>query len=73
MRVLRVVVPALLILAWLVAAGIGGPYFGKVGEVSTNDQTTYLPASADATRVQERLSDFLGDDAVPAIVVFTAD
>ena len=72
-RVLRIAIPALLILGWLVAAGIGGPYFGRVDEVTDNDQTAYLPASAEATTVQERLPDFLGDDTVPAIVVFTSD
>ncbi|WP_229116134.1 MMPL family transporter [Parenemella sanctibonifatiensis] len=69
MPLLRVLVPALVVLAWLAGAAVGGPYFGRVSEVSTNDQTAYLPASADATRVQERLTDFLGDDTVPAIVV----
>lgn len=43
--------PAILILLWFVGAGIGGPYFGKVSEVSSNDQTLYLPESADASRV----------------------
>ena len=51
-RILRVAVPALVILAWLAGASIGGPYFGKVGEVSTNDQTSFLPSSAEATQVQ---------------------
>ena len=47
-RWLRVLIPALIILVWFVGASIGGPYFGKVGEVSSNDQTAYLPDSADA-------------------------
>ncbi|GGC79378.1 membrane protein [Tersicoccus solisilvae] len=72
-RVLRIVIPALLILVWLVAAGVGGPYFGKVDEVSSNDQTSFLPASADATRVQDRLGDFTSSDALPAVVVMTAE
>lgn len=70
---LRILLPALVILAWLAAAGVGGPYFGKVSEVSTNDSTAYLPTTADATRVQERLPDFLGSDAIPAIVVITGE
>ncbi|HLR56699.1 MAG TPA: MMPL family transporter [Beutenbergiaceae bacterium] len=70
---LRIVLPALVILAWLAAAGVGGPYFGKVSEVSTNDSTAYLPTTADATQVQERLPDFLGSDAIPAIVVITGE
>ncbi len=69
---LRVLLPAVLILIWLTAAGIGGPYFGKVSEVSSNDQTSYLPESADATQVQQLLGDFNDSDAIPAIVVFVS-
>ncbi|WP_404475371.1 MMPL family transporter [Microbacterium aerolatum] len=69
----RVLIPAVLIIAWLVGAGLGGPLFGKVGEVSSNDQTSYLPSSADATKVQELLGEFNDSDAIPAIVVFVGD
>lgn len=69
----RIVVPAVLILVWFAGAGIGGPYFGKVSEVSSNDQTAYLPESADATRVQEVLGDFRSSDAIPAVVVFVSE
>ncbi|MGO3878937.1 MAG: MMPL family transporter [Agrococcus casei] len=72
-KALRVLIPAVLIIAWLVGASIGGPYFGKVSEVSTNDQTSYLPESADATQVQGLLDDFLGSDSIPAVVVFASD
>ena len=64
---LRVLLPAMLILVWFAGAGIGGPYFGKVSEVSSNDQTAYLPASAEATQVQQRLSDFRDSEAIPAV------
>lgn len=70
---LRVLLPAMLILVWFAGAGIGGPYFGKVSEVSSNDQTAYLPASAEATQVQQRLSDFRDSEAIPAVVVFTSE
>ncbi|WOQ68908.1 MMPL family transporter [Microbacterium limosum] len=72
-RLLRIGLPVLLILVWLVGGSIGGPYFGKVDEVSTNDQSSFLPASADATAVQERLPGFLGADSVPALVVVTGE
>ncbi|MCS0499565.1 MMPL family transporter [Protaetiibacter mangrovi] len=72
-RVLRVVIPALLIVAWVAAGGVGGPYFGKIGEVSSNDQTSYLPASADATRVAQLVPEFVGSEQIPAIVVFARD
>src|SRR3954449_5980557 len=70
---LRWLLPALLIVAWLAAGSIGGPYFGRVDEVSSNDATSYLPTSADATRVQQRLASFTGGDSVPAVLVFVAD
>ncbi|MCA0379335.1 MAG: MMPL family transporter [Actinobacteria bacterium] len=63
----------MLILIWFAGAGIGGPYFGKVSEVSSNDQTAYLPSSAEATQVQQRLSDFRDSEAIPAVVVFTSE
>ncbi|ALX67402.1 MMPL family transporter [Microbacterium sp. XT11] len=69
----RVLVPSLLILAWVTAAGLGGPLFGKVDEVSSNDRTAYLPESADATQVQEVLGEFVDSDAIPAIAVFVGD
>lgn len=70
---LRVVIPALIILVWVITAGIGGTMFGRVSEVSTNDQTAYLPSSSDAYTVQHKLEEFTGSDALPAIVVYTSD
>lgn len=70
---LRVLLPAVLILVWLAAAGIGGPYFGKVNEVSSNDPTTFLPESADATQVQELQGEFTESDSLPAVTVFASE
>ncbi|MGO1184025.1 MAG: MMPL family transporter [Micrococcaceae bacterium] len=72
-RWIRVLLPAVLVLLWLVGAAVGGPFFGRVGEVSSNDQTNYLPDSADATVVQAALSDFTESDSLPAVLVFTAE
>ena len=69
MRFLRILIPTVLIAAWLAAGAIGGPYFGRIGEVSSNDQASYLPASADATEVSELLPEFAGSDDIPAVVV----
>lgn len=70
---LRVFLPVLLILVWLAGASFGGPLFGKVDEVSSNDQTTYLPESADATAVQQLLGEFNDSESIPAIAVFTSE
>ncbi|WP_232238414.1 MMPL family transporter [Rothia kristinae] len=68
-RWLRILLPALLILAWLAVTGIGGPYFGKISEVTSESATDRLPASAQSTEVAQRLADFKESDAIPAIVV----
>lgn len=72
-RWLRIGIPVVLVLIWLTGGSIGGPYFGKVDEVATNDQSSFLPSSAEATQVQERLADFTGGDTIPAVVVVTGD
>lgn len=69
----RVLIPAALIIGWLVVAGIGGPYFGKVSEVAVNDQAAYLPSSAESTRVNDLRSAFTESDAVPAIVLLVRE
>ncbi len=71
-RWLRALVPGVLILIWLAAAAVGGPYFGRIDEVSSNEQANYLPSSADATKVQELRGAFSASDAIPAIVVFSS-
>ena len=39
----RLVLPLAIITAWFMAGGIGGPYFGRIEEVSSNDLVTFLP------------------------------
>ncbi len=66
---LRIVAAAVLVLAWLAGTGVGGPTFGKLGDVSSNDQSTFLPASAESTRAGEWVGEFSGTDQIPALVV----
>ncbi|MEO7589119.1 MAG: MMPL family transporter [Arachnia sp.] len=68
-RILRILLPAFLVVIWFAAAGVGGPYFGRIDEVASNDQASFLPANADATKVGERFIDFVGDSQIPAIVI----
>lgn len=72
-RPLRILIPALLIIGWLAAGAVGGPYFGRISEVSSTDQASFLPASAEATEVSELIPEFSGSDDIPAIVVLTRD
>lgn len=66
---LRWLVPVVLVLTWLALAGVGGPTFGRLEEVSSNDQASFLPASAEATEAQDWQSKFRDSDEVPGIIV----
>lgn len=72
-RWLRIIIPAALILVWFVAFSMGGSYFGKISEVSSNDAAQHLPAGAEATQVQELQTKFRGSDLIPGIVVYQRD
>ncbi|XIG79652.1 hypothetical protein C1N81_09445 [Streptomyces sp. SGAir0957] len=65
--------PLVLLVVWLGVGGTLGPYAGKLGEVSTNDQAAFLPRNAESTRVIDAQKAFQQDETVPAIVVWTAD
>jgi RND superfamily putative drug exporter len=67
---LRVLLPAVLIIVWFAVAGIGGPYFGKIGEVSKLDLAAFLPKSAEATKVNNQLEKYRDKATTPAIIVF---
>lgn len=69
----RWLVPALLVLVWLGVGGFGGPFAGKLGEVQQNDNTAFLPASAEATEAGALYEDFTDTRFVPAIVVAERD
>jgi RND superfamily putative drug exporter len=71
-RWLRFTLPAVLIIVWLAVAGLGGPTFGKISDVSTNDQAAFLPASAESTAVQAWQSKFVDSTSIPAVVVVTS-
>ncbi|WP_043794873.1 MMPL family transporter [Pseudarthrobacter chlorophenolicus] len=66
---LRWLIPVILVLTWLGLAGIGGPTFGRLEEVSSNDQASFLPASAEATEAQDWQAKFRDSDEVPGIIV----
>jgi putative drug exporter of the RND superfamily len=70
---LRLLLPAVLILIWLAAAAMGGPIFGRISEVSSNDQASFLPASAESTEAGEWQRKFTESDIIPAIVIFESD
>ncbi|MER5633283.1 MMPL family transporter [Streptomyces nitrosporeus] len=72
-RPVRWLIPVFLVVAWLLAGGAFGPYAGKLGEVATNDQASFLPQGAESTRVIDAQKAFSSQETVPAIVVWTSD
>ena len=72
-RWLRFLLPTVVLIVWLAAAGVGGPTFGKLSSVSTNDQAAFLPASAESTAVIDWQQKFIDAKAIPAIVVIESD
>src|SRR5690348_16697389 len=66
----RWTVPVLVVLAWLAIGGFGGPYAGRLSEVQSNDNASFLPTNAESTqvlRLQRRLS---GQETDPALLVY---
>ncbi|MGZ4663378.1 MAG: MMPL family transporter, partial [Arthrobacter sp.] len=70
---LRWLVPVLLVVTWLAIAGIGGPTFGRLSEVSSNDQASFLPAGAEATEAQDWQAKFRDSNEIPAVIVVESD
>lgn len=69
----RTILALALVFAWLGFAGIGGPYFGKIEEVSSNDFATFLPKSAESTKVNNELKKFRDSGSIPVIAVFESN
>ncbi|GAA2674117.1 MMPL family transporter [Streptomyces aculeolatus] len=69
----RWLIALVLLLVWLAVGGTLGPYAGKLGEVATNDQASFLPRNAESTRVLEAGEEFDRSETLPAVVVWTAD
>ncbi|MGW5229760.1 MMPL family transporter [Nocardia niigatensis] len=55
---------------WVVAFVATGGLAGKLGSAERNDATTWLPKSAESTKVSELAGRFTGTDMYPAIVVY---
>ncbi|SCL70240.1 MMPL family transporter [Micromonospora chersina] len=64
------VIAVVVVLSWLVVGGVAGPYAGKLGDVATNDNASFLPADAEATRAQDLAAGFVDRETTPALVVY---
>jgi RND superfamily putative drug exporter len=62
------VLAGIVVLLWFALAGIGGPLVGQLSSVQNNDQASFLPQSAESTRVAEQLPGFDADATLPLIL-----
>jgi RND superfamily putative drug exporter len=61
---------ALVILGWLLIAGVSGPFAGKLSSLQKNDLADFLPSTAEATQVLKIERSFQNASVVPAVIVF---
>ncbi|MBM7824763.1 RND superfamily putative drug exporter [Arcanobacterium pluranimalium] len=54
---------------WLMIFAFGGMAQGKISTVTTNDQATFLPLSAESTLAAKAAKDFLKEESVPLLIV----
>jgi putative drug exporter of the RND superfamily len=70
---LRWLWPTLMVLAWLLVGGVLGTLGGKLGEVTQSDTVGYLPAGAESKAAVELGQRFPGQNATPAVLVYSRD
>ncbi len=68
-RTRRWLLPALLLLAWLIIAGVGGPFAGKLASVQSNDNASFLPTNAESTQVAVLEKGFNASQLIPAVII----
>ena len=69
----RWAIPALLLVAWLAVGGVGGPYSGKLSEVQKNDNSSFLPKSAESAQVAVLQKQFTTTTTFPAFLLLESD
>ena len=62
--------PAAVVLVWLFVGGPLGSFTGRLAEVQSNDNATFLPSDAESTRVTELQERFQEQATFPAIIVW---
>jgi len=58
------------LVVWIILTGIVVPLAPQLSQVTTNDQSSFLPSGADSTRVAELVKTDFPSDGTPAIIVF---
>jgi RND superfamily putative drug exporter len=58
-------------IGWLLIGSVAGPLSGKLSEVSSNDNASFLPASAESTLAANEQAAFSEGSSLPVLVVLT--
>ena len=62
----------MLLVGWLLLGVATGPFAGLLTEVQENENSAFLPSDAESTRVAGLQQQFVGDDSLPAVLVWEA-
>src|SRR5699024_4644665 len=68
-RTRRVLLPALLLLAWVALAGVGGGAIGALSGLQQNNSAAWLPESAESAHVLRSITEMRGSDTASLAVV----
>ncbi|MTA47450.1 MAG: MMPL family transporter, partial [Actinobacteria bacterium] len=65
----------LVVIAWFMITGIFGPLFGKLTSVQENNNSSFLPKGAEATKAADVIQTFSGKDSFnfPTLILFEGD
>src|SRR6478672_4487891 len=63
----------LVLVAWIVILVAAAPFAAKLTDVQNNESSSWLPASAEATRALDKLGAFQSENAIPTAVVYEKD
>src|SRR5690349_12241225 len=62
------------IVAWVIAVAVLAPLGAKLADVTTDETTAFLPASAESTEVQRVLKErFPGGETASGLIVYQRD
>ena len=65
----------LVVIAWFIITGVFGPLFGKLTSVQENNNSSFLPKGAEATKASDVIQTFSGKDSFnfPTLILFEGD
>jgi RND superfamily putative drug exporter len=68
-------VAMLVVIAWFIITGVFGPLFGKLTSVQENNNASFLPKGAEATKASDLIQTFTGEDSFnfPTLILFEGE